>query len=275
LNRSRVCAEFVAGERGRIFTLTRMPARTVRGTLLVVPAFAEEMNKTRRMLSEATVALADAGFGSVLVDLYGTGDSDGEFGDANWDGWVRDLATADEHSTARGAPITHVLAVRAGCLLAAAYLRDASRRPRHCVFWQPVIDGSRYMDQFLRLRLAGGLLGDAPKETLSSLRARLIAAGTLEVAGYDLPAALETSIGGLRLPALLASGPTTVEWVEVLRSTDTSEPAATKHAIAQTRESGCEVRQSRVTGDQFWATTEVTVVPELRDLTLRLISGEN
>jgi hypothetical protein len=48
-----------------------------------VPPFAEEMNKSRRMIAEVGRRLEGSGVGMLLVDLFGTGDSEGEFAQAD------------------------------------------------------------------------------------------------------------------------------------------------------------------------------------------------
>jgi len=52
------------------------------------------MNHTRRAAALLARALAGSGWGVLQVDLFGCGDSDGEFRDASWKTWVDDLITA-------------------------------------------------------------------------------------------------------------------------------------------------------------------------------------
>ena len=84
---------FLEGAQGRLFALSYHPAQlqTHRHGVLIVPPFAEEMNKSRRMLSQQARLLAEDGYLTLLLDLYGTGESDGEFSDASWAGWCEDL----------------------------------------------------------------------------------------------------------------------------------------------------------------------------------------
>src|SRR5262245_5413710 len=84
---------FSDGASGRVFSLFVGPPAHVlrRGGVLFVPPFAEEMNKSRRQVMLAARALAAAGFGVLLSDLYGTGDSGGEFADGRVAAWRSDL----------------------------------------------------------------------------------------------------------------------------------------------------------------------------------------
>ena len=53
----------------------------------MVPPFAEEMNKCRPMVTEVALGLAESGIASIVPDLYGTGDSGGDFSEGDWETW--------------------------------------------------------------------------------------------------------------------------------------------------------------------------------------------
>jgi len=79
---------------GPRFCLFHAPSGECRGALVYIHPFAEEMNRSRRMAALQARALAAQGIGVLLLDLHGCGDSAGDFGDASWDGWLRDIAAA-------------------------------------------------------------------------------------------------------------------------------------------------------------------------------------
>src|SRR5688500_5815022 len=66
---------------------------TVRGVVLLLPPFAEEMNKSRRMCALLARGLAADGWRVVRIDLLGCGDSAGSLRDASWEQWCDDLRT--------------------------------------------------------------------------------------------------------------------------------------------------------------------------------------
>ena len=66
---------------------------TVRGVVLLLPPFAEEMNKSRRMCALLARGLAADGWRVVRIDLFGCGDSAGSLRDASWEQWCDDLRT--------------------------------------------------------------------------------------------------------------------------------------------------------------------------------------
>src|SRR5690242_13967142 len=68
-----------SGQR-RVFAIYHAPHREAPRHLsfVYVPPFAEEMNLARRMAALQARALAAVGIGVLLLDLFGTGDSDGD-----------------------------------------------------------------------------------------------------------------------------------------------------------------------------------------------------
>ncbi len=109
---------FLAGSRGALFAVYHPPAAgmTSRSGVLCAPPFAEELNKSRRMIAQQARRLAAAGFGVLIPDLYGTGDSAGDFGDARWEIWREDLARCAVWLRQRGHESLILWGVRLGGL---------------------------------------------------------------------------------------------------------------------------------------------------------------
>lgn len=230
----------------------------------MVPPFAEEMNKSRRLVSQLMLALAERGFASCLPDLYGTGDSGGEFDDADWDVWQGDLLRACEWASAHLGPINAIQATRLGASMACELVATGKIPPvRKTVLWQPVFDGARHLTQFLRLRTAANLLEAGKSETASALREQFGKGQVVEIAGYPLSgrlaSALETRAAFKELPDELGE----THWVAVgtERSAGISPP---DQAMAdKSRLKGMSVFIHHLVGDQFWVATETTPYPEL------------
>src|SRR5262252_6161920 len=102
---------------GRFRLVSRPSGQSARGTFVFVHAFAEEMNKSRRMAARMARMLAEDGWWVVQRDLRGCGDSTGEFGDATWHDWVLDIG--EELAQASEGPLW-LWAQRAGALIASA-----------------------------------------------------------------------------------------------------------------------------------------------------------
>lgn len=250
----------------------RPMGQPVRGSLLYVHPFAEEMNKARRMAGVAARAFAAAGFEVLAIDLYGCGDSTGDFGDATWSHWVDDVREAHAwlQRQADGRPSQHWLwGLRAGCLLALDALRQmpAGHAAPHLLFWQPPVQGKALAQQFLRLRLAAEALRESPlgseltPSTQASGDGEIAGANSQEVAGYRVQPDL---LAGLRQSSLLAPlQKTRSAWLEVTTRDPTQLLPGTERAVAEWAAAGHEVHARAVPGPGFWQTQEIEEAPAL------------
>lgn len=268
---------FLESPQGRIFVIHRIPLHSRRrGGVVLVPPFAEEMNRSRRMLTLVAEALAEAGYHTVLPDLYGTGDSDGEFAEASWHGWVEQLACCvDMLRHDHGVESYSLVAIRAGALLAADYLRRPVQRPERLVLWQPVIDGDAYLSQFLRLRLAAEMLsGEREKGTLSSLRQQLAAGHVVEVAGYALTRAICDGLSSASLKQIESESLPPISWIDLVSSKEQPAPVVSRHLVAALREAGTEVCYTACVGQPFWSSIETLENSEVVAQTVVFFQGE-
>src|SRR6218665_1849852 len=201
----------------RLCILHPAQTATLRGRVVYVHPFAEEMNKSRRMAALGARALAQNGFSVLQIDLLGCGDSSGDFGDADWKTWVADVVQAEQWL--RGRDARHAAAplwlwgLRAGCLLAA----DAAAQidvPGNFLFWQPSTAGKLLLAQFLRLKLASELQSGQSKAVMQALRLHMERGETVEIAGYRLAAGLAAGLETARLVPPGQSGGR-LEWLEV------------------------------------------------------------
>jgi exosortase A-associated hydrolase 2 len=231
--------------------------------VLIVPPFAEEMNKSRHLFTEVAAALIESGVATVAVDLFGTGDSEGEFSDADWSVWKSDLAAAVQWARAREITITKLLAVRLGCALGCEAAHDNGWKLERTVLWQPVVSGIRALDQFLRLRVAATMMQKDGKETIAGLRAKLKSGESVEVAGYDVTGRLAEHLDRVDLGQTLGANLGAVRWIEVVRSADSPPPAAATAAVERARAGGASVELHTVLGEPFWSSVEIVRNPAL------------
>lgn len=286
-------AAIVKGAQGALFQILHEPAgQSVRGAVLYVHPFAEELNKSRRMVALQARRLAELGYVVLLPDLYGCGDSGGDFADARWEVWLQDLGRCVERlQTDYSAPLI-LWGLRAGCLLISELLQARDEVPAATLFWQPVTNGELHLTQFLRLRMAAEMMGGA-KETTAQLRARLEAGEVLEVAGYGLAPALAARLAAARLqapdvgslgwlevtqaepPTLTPASARVVDaWREAAEHADERsgqqqpEPAARQTA----QPAGLRIETAVVQGEPFWATQEIREVPALLTATERMLT---
>jgi exosortase A-associated hydrolase 2 len=253
----KLSGHFLDGVRGPVFVLAREPAAPARGCVLVVPPFAEEMNKCRAMMTDVAVALAQRGIGTVLPDLYGTGDSGGDFSDGDLAVWREDLLLAMQWCRQRLHAVTGILAVRLGCALAAALVSSGrTEAMSRTVLWQPVFDGGRHLTQFLRLRITAALAEQDRKETLAELRARLQAGEIVEVAGYPLSGQLTEQLAALSVPTSLPPQLGKTAWLEIVRD-GAALPQPAAQLIERSRAAGIDVELRTFPGEPFWAATDI------------------
>lgn len=256
-------AEFIGEAGSRLFVLLRAPANSVGDCTLVVPPFAEEMNKCRRVVSDLARRECETGRGVLCVDLFGTGDSDGDFRDARVGRWVEDLWAAAAWSAAQGWQVTSVLGIRLGAILAMLWTRKCKTQLAEILFWQPVMSGARHMDHFLRLRAMASRMESGRPESIAELRSTLKSGGNLEVAGYTLSGSLYADIEALDLLAAVPMALPPIRWFDVISDAGLSIAPATQRTIDQLRQRGYRIDHQRVPGEPFWASTEIVTNPAL------------
>jgi exosortase A-associated hydrolase 2 len=255
---------FLAADQGQRFCVFHPPVGPCRGAVLYVHPFGEEMNKARRSAALQARALAALGYGVLLMDLYGCGDSSADFADARWDIWKRDLALGQQWLQGRlGQPVS-LWGLRLGALLALDYARGAADPVARLALWQPVQSGATFLTQFLRLRIANEMLADGNEKSggTQALRESLRAGTVLEVAGYDLSPALAEAIDGLDASALLATA-CPVHWFEAVPADGRPLSPAGARVTAAWEKGGVDLHVHLVTCPPFWASQEVLECPAL------------
>ena len=260
---------FLDTARHRLFALYLPPDRgPARDAVLYLPPFAEEMNRSRRMARLAAGRMAAADCGVLLLDPYGSGDSDGEFADATWDDWLDDAGCACDWLAAEtGAPVT-LWGLRLGAVLAAALAGrdgDVSR----LLLWSPVANGRTLLTQFLRIRVAAAMAGGGPAESTDDLRVRLDGGESVEIAGYEISPALASALDDLDLARLAPSHEVAVDWFEVLAAADRPPPPASVRVVEAWRAAGARPEIKVVAGEPFWMLQEITLAPNLIEATAR------
>lgn len=259
--------EFLHLPSGRLFSLkVSIAGINPKRALILVPSFAEEMNKSRKMMKSMLEISAEGGDG-FLFDLFGTGDSEGHFEQATWTKWKQNLGDYVESVMSTG-DYTSVefICLRTGSLLLNDWLNDSQKHENEWSisgihYWNPVVKAQQFNTQFLRLKLAAEMMkSDGDKRTTKDLMADLQQTGKLEVAGYMLNAVLidemlEASIG---LPESYAN--TALFYYDV--SGRGSLTPAISNAASSVRQAENHNIHS-IKGLQFWSTQEISMCEEL------------
>lgn len=252
---------------GRIFALHHtLPA--ARGHVLCVPSFNEEMNRCRSMVTLQAQAFAELGFGTLVIDPFGTGDSDGDYGDARWESWLENIGAAVDWLDEReGCAV--LLGIRNGALLAAEWLHDKAPASRPALIaWQPVTDGKQYFTQFLRMRIAANMdRSDLPKETTASMREQLAAGTPVEVGGYEIHPELAKAMDSRKLADFPPPADTATFWLEQIVPGGSVPSAAGERVLSTWQAAGVQTEVKGFDGQAFWQLHERALAPEAIRLT--------
>lgn len=259
-------AFYLPTERGQRFCVLHRGASQVQGAVLYVPPFGEEMNKSRRMAAMQARAFAERGWEVLQIDLYGCGDSSGDFRDATWETWLDDVRAAWEWLEQRGSkrPVW-LWGLRAGCLLAGAAAR-ARGTPARLLLWQPVLSGQRFLQQFLRTRVTSAAIEGGGRGGVKALRNTLAQEGVLEVSGYPLGAALAEGLDTAWLEAPPRGS--AVHWFEILPDAHSDMSEAAARQMELWNRDGCRTTSATVVGPAFWQTQEISECPALIQSTI-------
>lgn len=263
------------GVGGHRFAMLHTPVGVPRSLVVFAQPFAEEMNKSRRLVAIQARSLAAAGCAVLVPDLQGCGDSAGTSADADWSAWRDDLAAACEWLIERCASTMSIplwlWALRSGALLA---VEAAARLSRPCdfLFWQPAAQGKTLLQQFLRLKMAGQLSApNAAQGSTGDLRRQLAAGQAIDVAGYRVSPGLAAGLDAARLSPPGARSPGRLIMLEV--SSQPEPSLALSRIIAEWQGDGWRVDAETVAGPPFWQTTEIEEVPALVATTDRIMGA--
>ncbi len=234
--------------------------------VLYLPPFAEEMNRARRVAILQARTLAARGVGTLILDPYGTGDSEGDFEKSSWEIWRSDTRSGLAWLHAQGYRRCSLLGLRLGACLALDVAAKASDIDlSRLVLWQPVQRGEIFLNHFLRIRIAAGLRDGTGtgKETVRALRRRLAQGEILEIAGYGLTPELAAAIDAMNIVDLALKCRRPLAWIELVPQVETGLAPASRAAIERLSGAGLDVRTEAVVGPPFWSIEETTLIPEL------------
>lgn len=268
-------AFFLPTRSGSLFCLYHAPQGPVlRGQVLHLHPFAEELNTCRRVSAQFARALASVGFAVLQFDMYGCGDSEGDFGDATWTTWRNNAhaALAELHRRAgkptEAAPLW-LWGVRSGALLTADMLQDMVS-PCHVLWWQPVISGQQVLQQWLRLDAAKEWLSQGQAGKGASASEQFKQGQTVHVAGYPItpglaqsltPATLQTGVPAVRAVARLL-------WMELTVSEPNELPPSVTRHVAIWQNAGWAVTTHALACAPFWQQFGNVSSPDLMQASL-------
>jgi exosortase A-associated hydrolase 2 len=257
---------FLDSSAGRLFAVHHRPAiaAATRGQVLFVPPFNEEMNRCRSMVTLQAQALAGLGLGTLVVDLVGTGDSEGDFGDARWALWQQDLRAAKEWLDHQPGGCRVLWGLRLGAILAADLHAETADPAVALVLWQAVADGKTHLTQFFRVRIAAQMdRADLPKETTASMREALAAGQSVEVAGYEIHPELAAAIDAAKLGDHPVAAGSRILWLENANGDNPTLAPASQSLLARWPGPAAAVDADTFAGPAFWQVHERVHAPDV------------
>jgi exosortase A-associated hydrolase 2 len=246
---------FLPGAAGNLFAMYYPPAETGldSGSVLYVHPFAGEMFASRNIISVLSREIAGAGLGVLTVDLYGCGDSSGDFSDARWEIWRDDLAASVRWLQAQGQDRISLWGLRLGAVLAMDFAVWSQETYEGIVLWQPVLTGRNMLTQFFRMNLDEADKGlPARQLTDAELRKSLPAAQNVEVAGYELSWELVRAIDRMEIAPLAKSVSGPIHWMEFGEHVETPLHTDSLRVIEEWKRNGIRVTTQRSVGMPFW-----------------------
>lgn len=267
---------FLDAAHGKRFCIYHAPALELdcRGAFIYVHPFGDEMNKTRRIAALQARAFAAMGFGVLQIDLFGCGDSSGEFVDARLAIWREDLAIAKKWLERHVAAPISLWGVRLGGLLALDFASRVESTIEKIILWQPVVSGELFLTQFLRLRLAGDMLAEGTEKHTGTraMRNALAAGEILEVAGYELASELAVAVDTLDASKIVPTK-SAVHWFEVTPEIGCAMQPARTEVVRAWEQAGVDLQVHMVPGESFWSTQKVSECPDMLSATAQIFAG--
>jgi len=260
-------AFYLPSQPGRAFCTYFKPEVDQKQLYLFLPSVAEDMNRCRAMVAAQARHLASCGIGVILLDYFGTGDSEGDFSETSWDVWKQNALDLCDWAEARSLKVTGLWGVRFGAMLAAELAHEHKERFSKLLFWQPVISGQSYMTQILRMRMAGQMDRSEPIEKTDSIRARMRAGESVEIGGYLYSGELGCELDSKNLADYELQHLRSVDWFEILRSQESDFPRTSQNVHEMWLNRGVSLKAKGFLGAAFWQIQERVLAPELIKLT--------
>lgn len=259
--------------RGHNFVVRSEASKTK--ALIILPPFADEMNKSRHIISQFMRQATALEYSCILMDHFGTGDSEGDLDDASLALWQADLTLLVEQLAAEGYQQLSFLAIRFG----AVQLLDLLNQPnlalpvKHVMFWQPIFELKKFWQQFFRVKIAEQMaLGE--KLSQKELEQQLANGDVIEIAGYPISPTFYASTyeGNFTLPGVSTGFIPQISWLEVSQM---ATPGANVQKYLNQLQQSCPINFQLVAEAPFWNTTELASADTLLKVSVRHLEQQN
>lgn len=267
----RLASSFVNLNNRRLFLMATGNLTSNENAILILPPFAEEMNKTRHLMSAVMQQLAAAGCNCFMLDNFGTGDSEGDLDQASVDIWRHDILQFIELLQQQGYQRLSVIAIRFGAMQLFDLLnKDALALPlQNIVLWQPIFDVKKFWQQFARIKVAEAM-ASGNKISQKELEQQLLQGDTLEIAGYPISPEFYQSLLNIKaaIPAQLSD--CQLSWFETSQIENIALPV---QKMLQQLQQHSDVNFQQFKEEPYWQTTELASADKLIASTVQQLTG--
>lgn len=261
------------GEAGKRFMAVHFkPAGRPVAHIVYLPPFGEEMNRCRALVAEQARQFARAGYNCTVLDFFGTGDSEGEFHEADFVTWLANTQLLiDTLQSEQQLPVV-LWGLRLGAVLALEYAAQAMGPIQDIILWQPITSPKRYVTQILRQRVASLVGKDLPPETTEDIRQRLEEGQNVEISGYIVGGGLIRDMERTDPYAagVLCRGK--IHWLENISEPGELISKGSGRAVAQLQENNT-VEVQLFADPPLWQLHKRDSAPELLSITRMLLLG--
>lgn len=183
---------FLSTSFGDVFTVRHHSKARSKGTVVVVPPFAEEMNCCRRIVTSFSTRLIRLGYEVFVFDFFGTGDSSGRFEDADAEIWQENFKAILEHAKAEWG-LAAVLSIRLGSHIALSQSQLFTGVQHIC--WQPLLSTRVQFSELCRqASISQRLRKESTILSVDQLFSRLEDGETVDLAGYSITGRLAATL---------------------------------------------------------------------------------
>jgi exosortase A-associated hydrolase 2 len=257
--------------RGSLFAVYHPAEEAADTAVLFCHAFGEERKSSALTMARLARAVAGEGLPALRFDYYGTGDSEGDFVEADVETRLEDIATAAGWLRERtGCERVALLGLRLGATLAA---RAAERLNgvTGLVMIEPVPDGEKYLGgelrrQLIRQMMTHGKGSASRQEIMENLQDEEF---VFDLDGFGITGGTYRQICGLSLDDVSYDGP-----VQVVQIHFNEKPKSELEAVCQAyRDAGAPVTFETLVLPPIWNRIDITLAPDLDERVTEWLKG--
>ena len=256
----------------KFLTVHYEPKSAVKAHIVYIPPLGEEMNRCRALVATQARQFAGSGYSCTLVDLFGTGDSEGELHRASLAQWYDNIDLVVQALCGQDEKPIYLWGLRLGGLLALDYCARSPRPVENIILWQAVSSNRRFVTQLLRQRVASLVSRGLAPESAKEIRYRLAAGENVEISGYVFGGQLLSDIESIELSSVGSLCTGKIVWLENSDEVGQGLGASASKMTESLRQQGNIVEVFEFTDPPLWQLHKRDDAPQLLHLTGSLFS---